>query len=421
VLNPRQLSRWRSRAMFSLAPLPLSFFLGACAPETGSPPEDAGFTRVDSAGVTVVESAEPAWADGEAWTLTQDPTLSIGAVDGPEEYILYRTVSPIRLDDGRILFSDAGAQRLRFYDEQGVFLGSSGADGEGPGEFRSPGFIWRLGADSVAVMDFRLLRTSVFDLDGNFGRIIQLEGGPPGLAYPAGMFGDGTFLAQVSIEDDGVYEGETAGTFRDQIQYRRFDRDGQFVDTLVILPGSELYRGAHADGSGGFTTNPHHGLSAHTIVGPSSWFYGSSETFEIQEWSQGGDLSKVIRLARGTRAMPQDVVTEWEERLLEMNSRSRALWGAIPLPDRLPAYEQLLLDRAGNLWVAEYLVLEETPTWQVFAPDGRWLGTVATPADGRIMDIGEDYVLGVWRDEMGVETVRMYGLVKPAARESPGL
>jgi hypothetical protein len=227
------------------------------------------------------------------------------------------------------------------------------------------------------------------------------------------MFADGTFLAQVSVEDDGVYEDESPGTFRDRIQYRRYDRDGQFLDTLVTLDGSELYRGAHADGSGGFTTSPQHGLDAHTIVGPDSWFYGSSEAFEVQERGSGGDLLRVMRLARASRAMPSDVVTAWEERLLEMNPRAKTLWSAIPLPDRLPAYEQLVLDRSGNLWAAEYLVLEETPSWQVFDPDGRWLGTVATPPGGRILDIGEDYALGVWRDEMDVETVRMYGLVKP--------
>lgn len=70
-------------------------------------------------------------------------------------------------------------------------------------------------------------------------------------------------------------------------------------------------------------------------------------------------------------------------------------------------------DRVGNLWVAEYRVLDEPSRWQIFDPSGRWLGELTLPDGGRITEIGDDYVLGVWRDEAEVETVRLYGLRKP--------
>ena len=103
---------------------------------------------------------------------------------------------------------------------------------------------------------------------------------------------------------------------------------------------------------------------------------------------------------------------DWEERVREMDSSRKQLWESVPVSSHLPAYEQILLDQVGNLWAAEYLVLDETPVWQVLDPQGSWLGQVAMPPGGRISEIGEDYVLGVWRDEMDVETLRMYGLVK---------
>jgi len=52
------------------------------------------------------------------------------------------------------------------------------------------------------------------------------------------------------------------------------------------------------------------------------------------------------------------------------------------------------------------------PTWTVFADDGHVLGTVDTPPGLEIYQIGNDYVLGVWRDETDVEHVRLYGLSK---------
>ena len=181
---------------------------------------------------------------------------------------------------------------------------------------------------------------------------------------------------------------------------------------LVTLPGAELYRGVHPDGSG-FTMSTRHGLRPWVTTGPDSWFYGLSSAYEIQEWSEEGEPIRIMRILRDRRDMPGDVVAAWEENLRELPAQAANVWRAVPLPDRLPAHEEILLDRAGNLWMAEYRVLDEPPVWQVIDPDGRWLGAVTLPDGGRITEIGEDYVLGVWRDEMEVETVRMYGLIKP--------
>lgn len=397
----------RVASALSLAAL----FSAACSPEAEQVPEFSEHADRDSSGVTIVESTFPAWGEGETWSLSEEPVLSIGAVDGPEEYLLYRSSSAIRLEDGRIVVSHGGSQELRFYDSQGRYLDASGTDGEGPGEFRSVGFIWRLGQDSLAVLDYRLLRVSFFDTNGVFGRSTRIGEGGHDLPFPFGMFSDGTFLALTSSADDGEYEADL-GSIRDMVEHRLYNRDGILLRPLVTLPGNELYRAVQADGSG-VTTRPHHGLRSWTLTGADTWFYGGSEAYEIQEWSREGELLRIIRLVREPRAMPPEVVADWEARLQGMNPRAKAFWTPIPLPDLFPAYEQIIQDRAGNLWVAEYPVLEEPPLWQVFTPDGHWLGSVATPPGGRISEIGSNYVLGTWKDEMDIETVRMYSLEKP--------
>ncbi len=50
--------------------------------------------------------------------------------------------------------------------------------------------------------------------------------------------------------------------------------------------------------------------------------------------------------------------------------------------------------------------------WTVFSRDGVWLGEVEMPARFVVMDIGEDYVAGVMRDELDVEYVHVYALRK---------
>ncbi|MDH4351604.1 MAG: hypothetical protein OEW56_10685 [Gemmatimonadota bacterium] len=78
----------------------------------------------------------------------------------------------------------------------------------------------------------------------------------------------------------------------------------------------------------------------------------------------------------------------------------------------MPPHQEFRLDAGGNLWVAYYRLEEEPVRWAVFDPDGRWLGDIEAPSNGGVWDIGNDYVLGVWRDDLGVEQVRMYRLAK---------
>jgi hypothetical protein len=50
--------------------------------------------------------------------------------------------------------------------------------------------------------------------------------------------------------------------------------------------------------------------------------------------------------------------------------------------------------------------------WEVFGADGEWLGAVFTPERFAVMEIGADYVLGVFRDEMDVEHMQLLRLIR---------
>jgi hypothetical protein len=73
-----------------------------------------------------------------------------------------------------------------------------------------------------------------------------------------------------------------------------------------------------------------------------------------------------------------------------------------------------VLDRAGNLWVEDYVRPgdEGPPRWNVFGPDGVQLAAVSTPPGFHIYEIGTDYLLGTWKDELDVEYVRIHALLK---------
>jgi hypothetical protein len=86
--------------------------------------------------------------------------------------------------------------------------------------------------------------------------------------------------------------------------------------------------------------------------------------------------------------------------------------------------EGVRVDALGNVWLAEPRLLGTEPgSWIVFDAEGRQLGTVAMPAGFDPYEIGPDYVLGLWKDELDVEHIRLYSLHKRdtgAARDAPG-
>ena len=84
----------------------------------------------------------------------------------------------------------------------------------------------------------------------------------------------------------------------------------------------------------------------------------------------------------------------------------------------LPVLRSIHIDTTGHLWLQPYFVAgAEPPPFEVHAPDGSWLGSVSVPPglqrafvqyQAPYMEIGEDYILGVWTDELDVQYVRMY-------------
>lgn len=128
--------------------------------------------------------------------MAEEPTLTIGSVEGDPNQELYQVTGALRLADGRVLVANAGTLELRFYDRVGSYLNSAGGRGGGPGEFQSLEWIARFGSDSILALDIRAHRVSYFDAEGRFGRSVRLEPNPENpFPRPVGFFADGSLLA----------------------------------------------------------------------------------------------------------------------------------------------------------------------------------------------------------------------------------
>lgn len=369
--------------------------------------ETDGTVVRDSAGITIVENLAPAWHEEDRWRLSQQPQTSIGVEEGAEAYQLFRVRSAVRTDDGRLVIANSGTNELRFFDATGHFLFSRGGEGEGPGEFKRMRSIWRLG-DSLFLYDIGLARMTVYATSGEFGRVFRVQPTPDGMTpLPRGVLSSGYLLVQRSPPDREL----EVGRYRPRSEYLRYGLDGEYVGRVGEFRGSEMYIGGQGDRK--FAGVPPFRRVSYVIPFGDRLYFGSGESYEIEIWGLDGNLRTLIRQPvpnpRVSTAEAEQYRDSIRERLPEMTAQFRSMYSRMPPPETKPAYGRLIVDADGRLWAAEYGA--ETQ-WTVFDAEGQMLGSLEMPAGGTVLEIGSDFVLGVWRNETDVESVRLYGLIK---------
>ncbi len=377
----------------------------------------------DSAGVRIMEILGTTWSEGEEWTLSEVPLMEIGVEEGDSVYEMYEVSGARRLSDGRIVVANGGTGELRFYDGNGRFSKSIGRVGKGPGEFEYLIWLEVLPGDTLLAFD-DMRRITAFTVDGDVGwtlNFIAVEGvWFEGLSRPGDVrLRDGTMLMVWATGDlwpriraGSLRPGQTA---RETATVLHYDADGALLDTVAVLPGIES---AIMERNGRPATMfPPMGRAVAYALGDDRIFVGTQETFEIREYLTDGTLVGLIRRP-GVDLVITDADTDRflaaMTRGVDDPSRRRDIEervADIPLPPSRPAYGRLVLDATGRLWISEAIIPTVMPTrWSVFDPDVGLLGEVVVPERFDVYEIGEDYVLGRWKDDLDIEYVRMYGL-----------
>jgi hypothetical protein len=386
--------------------------VAACGGDDAGPPV---MVR-DSAGVEIVHNRAGAWGGGSGWRISAEPDLSLGVVDGPDELQFTEVRNAFALDDGRIVIANRRhPPELRVFAPDGQHLVSMGGAGDGPGEF---GFIqWAESyGDTITAFDAGAMRLTTFTADGHFVETVMV-GGPalrPHEHVVWGRLGGSGLLTS----DNRIVPPDVRGRGRADFTLLRFTPDRAASDTLLALPGWEY------DAPRPQEARPlHFGLRAVFLAHGDRLYVGAGDAFRIDVHNLDGRHLRSIRMDLPRRPVHErDLDALFAERLErarndEEAQRMREGLAALPVADLMPAHGSLLIvDRTGHLWVqGAPAPTDPVRPWHVFDPDGRYLGPVELPARLRVTDIGDRTLLGVWRDEYGVESVRRYAIVKDDA------
>ena len=378
--------------------LTAALLLTSCvAPENPSP------TVVrDSSGVLVAEN--PLGASGDEWRLQFPPALQIGLNDGERDGpdIFGYIEQVIRLSSGDIAVAEGIAGEIRVFDDGGRHLRTFGRRGEGPGEFVGLRTIAELPGDTIAAIDPLGGRVSLFKSSGTFARsflIPRLSGASAPRVI--GWLDDGTLLINALTRSPSRDARDHSTHFLYAV-----GRDGEVLGTLGEFPGAKLGRNGSGLAFGG---------RAEFAAGGNLAWYGHSSRFELTGLDRSGSIRRIVRVDRAPTPVTQAEIDEYRA-VIEESLRGRSG----PAADRIratefattnPVHLGVLSDEEGNLWVERFPSEDSgVREWDIFDAEGGLAGHLATPDGFRITQVDAQFVLGVHRDSLDVETVRMYRL-----------
>lgn len=291
--------------------------------------------------------------------------LRIGTADGSEAEQFYRIRGVVRLEDGSIVVGDGGSSQLRFFDPHGKHIRSAGRAGSGPGEFRE--LLWLSGtaADTLVAWDVGSRRIVVYDRHGNFARSYAVPADPEfPLAVPEQVYPDGSIL---SLAGPPREEADSAGKgYWSVIALRHTASDGADLGRVAVVRQQRC---------------PEPGCARRMSGYRAVWATAETGVYYHEPGHAGlvrfgvGDR---VELAFSDLQTPSDTVS--------------------PITD-------LRVDRNGLLWMRRTSGL-----WIAYGLDGERRIEATVPSDVRVYEITSTYVLGVSRDEFGVEYVELLDL-----------
>jgi hypothetical protein len=324
----------------------------------------------------------------------------------------------VELRDGRVAFADtkeklflSGDLRSGKVDTLGTRVQSLERSGPA-GQYKFPGWVAHLAGDTVALVDFSLLRTTLWDERGRPLAVLPIKsvsGETPVLLYDTVGHG-------YKIDYQAVVGGRDPGrTLRtDSIPVLRVDLDGGEVDTVALLAGPE-----YGDATFGeqvqqaakvFAPNDHFGVLADGTAWVArghenrvdwrapdgTWTLGKPREFTKVPVSQD-DKDRVLAQIReqGKQfGMPQDL---------------RIVY---PFADTKPPFDFALGRPNGEVWLQRPRNQEDAPlVYDVVDRKGVWQRKVTFPSGATLAGFGaKGAVYASIKGEDGRRTVGRFRL-----------
>ena len=307
--------------------------------------------------------------------------LSIGEVEGEENYMFGENIGFNTDEAGNFYVSDLDAHKIQKYDPEGQFLLTIGREGQGPGEFGSLSLI-RFDKDSnIYINDVVNNRISFFDKDGKYLRQIRLTE-----RYSNPFINSKGFIIA------NKFSAPEEGNVQKQIQLHGLfdDKFNLVAELLKIETEFPLPTGTDASSMGDYLAKVFSIFAFSpqvitTVADNDFIFLGYPDKYEIKVFSPEGELVK--KIARDYDPIP--VSEKDKESFVKMASNNlpafftedlkEKAFKNLKYPKHKPAYQGFTLMENGWLCVVVNSVEDEYTLIDLFDQEGKYIAHFKTP------------------------------------------
>ena len=292
--------------------------------------------------------------------------VSIGVLDGAEEYVFGDIAEVAIGSDGSIYVFDRQVPALRQYDVRGKYVRTLGRKGQGPGEYLKGGGLAVHPDGRVMLWDTGTWRINVYSPAG---------GSIASWSTPSGASGSASLSTSRALVIDSagvvwyrrtIFDRQRPGGPR--TEWVRFDRAGVPLDTVAEPAFSVVPRMLSAT-NGPATTTGNVPFEPRTLsaLSPRGYFvtgYPDRYAFEMlvppsgaaspRRWRAGDPVVSVRRSdAKAlpvSRAQRDTARRSIEERMRRVDPAWS--WSGPPIPETHPFYTRLVPALDGRIWVS---------------------------------------------------------------------
>jgi hypothetical protein len=366
--------------------------------------------------------SEGLWGPGEGWELEE--VLSIGALDGPPEGQFGQIIG-VDLDEaGNLYVADMQAREVRVFGPGGEPLRTVGSPGSGPGELGLQLAGVYVSDSLVRVPDLQNQRVTRYTLEGEPASGIRLD-----LASGIPLRWDETADDGLLVQTRGIDSGDGSGPLPGD-PVVTLDPEGEITDTVVLLPPGESFRmGAEGMQMRFFEPEPIWDAGSGGVLAS-----GVNDGYRIELRDAEGELIRVVQREAELRPVTERDQEVFLDAIREAASDAGAPPQAVEgflqnatFADTYPAFASLLVGPDQTLWVQRIRTGDDltgddegtfdpqdlgSTEWEVFDGEGRYLGVVTFPGRFQPLKVEGDRFYGVARDELDVQRLKGYRLVR---------
>jgi hypothetical protein len=346
---------------------------------------------------------------------------------------LYRVRDGLLLEDGRFVVAES--DRILLFDADGQLDRVLAREGQGPGEVtRVASLSLGPAGDTVWVFDSMLRRVTALDLMGQsmvtYPLGYEVEIPPQNIPLPGGFVlavggRAGSRLRKTYLEHQGaVRPGEGVSLIRDTLDVSLVGGEGGSAIVSVMEDGDLL---RITEGIMTVDVRPPGGRRLLFGMNVSGIALCHDDSPVVSVLDPKGAPVREIRVSRTPVRIVDEYLDSLKTEFLKPteevfpgveppdDSRRRALELA-PEVEWRALFEEILLDRDGEVWLKEEARAGPLAGWIVIRRDGRE-EQLLLPAEMRVIDIGADRVMAVARDTLDVESVLIFEF--PRTRDLP--